>query len=391
MGMKDVQPADIEDLFAHAGWLRRFAFALVRDEDEANDLAQQAMLAAWRRPPKPASRAWFARVTRNLALNRFRGARRRESREQAADAIQPGRVATPEELIGEAQIHRQVAEVVAGLPEPLRQTIVLRFYEGQSCADIARGLGVPEGTVRWRLKQGLDRARRELDVRHGDKRSVWVAALAPLVPRPWPGKHVPGQRPTREPRGLSAGTCLAIATLGASVVSLVVFGAGVHSWGAGTSGVVETIAPTPMEADLPASSPSPVRLNLASQPVLATQQGAEPSPGPGRADAQSLAEELLEAIERNDYDSFVAKGSAYFRAALPTRGFASLSAALGGRLARGRHVSLLGSVRRTQIIDWLLKIEFADGNDDGLVTLTMDGWQVAGFLIDTPTTPPEEK
>ena len=104
-----------------------------------------------------------------------------------------------------------------------------------------------------------------------------------------------------------------------------------------------------------------------------------------------MAEDLLQAITDNDYDAFVARGSAAFRAALPTRGFASLSTKLGRRLAQGRRVSTLGSVRRTTTMDWMFKIEFDDGDDDALMTLALDGWQVAGFLVDAPTTSPSEK
>jgi hypothetical protein len=59
-------------------------------------------------------------------------------------------------------------------------------------------------------------------------------------------------------------------------------------------------------------------LNLAD--TLAPQAGAVAAlpPGPGRVDAQSLAEELLGAVQGNDYDAFVAKGSASFRAAVAT-------------------------------------------------------------------------
>lgn len=53
-------------------------------------------------------------------------------------------------------------------------------------------------------------------------------------------------------------------------------------------------------------------------------------------------------------------------------------------------MSLFGNVRRAQTMDWLFKIEFADGGDDALVTLAMEGWQVAGFLVDVPPKPTEK-
>src|SRR5262249_23526210 len=71
------------------------------------------------------------------------------------------------------------------LEEPFRETVLLRYYEDMSCADIARMKGMPAGTVRWRLKTGLDRVRAALDAELGDRRR-WQRALAPLLLRARP-------------------------------------------------------------------------------------------------------------------------------------------------------------------------------------------------------------
>jgi RNA polymerase sigma factor (sigma-70 family) len=386
MGMRADHAADIEGLLAHAGWLRRFALALVRDVDEAEDLAQETMVSAWQHPTEQAGRGWLSRVARNLAVDHFRAEQRRALREETAASMRADRVTTSEELIGDAEIHKQVAEVVAGLSEPFRQTIVLRYYEGQSSATIARGLGVPEGTIRWRLKEGLDRVRRELDVRHANQRSAWVAALAPLLPRPWSNTAQP-HRPPRASHGLSATAYFAIAAIGASMLSLAILGVALRPHRMRMSLRPGQDAPSATEATLPARGAVPI-FNEASQVVA--EKNTQLPPGPAQPDAQSLAEELLQAIHGNDYDAFVAKGSPFFRAALGTSRFTWLSEKLGRRLAQGRHVSTFGSLRREQHMDWLFKIEFTNGDDDALVTLAMDGWQVAGFHIDDPTTHPAE-
>ena len=51
------------------------------------------------------------------------------------------------------------------LHEPLRSTLLLRFFEGMSAADIARVQGIPAATVRSRLKDALDRIRAGLECR----------------------------------------------------------------------------------------------------------------------------------------------------------------------------------------------------------------------------------
>jgi RNA polymerase sigma-70 factor (ECF subfamily) len=134
--------APMETLLLQAGWLRRFALALVKDQDLAEDIVQETLVTAWQRPAENAGRPWLAAVARNIAFNRWRGTARRRRRELDAVALDTGKVASPEELVGDAQIHRAVAEVVAGLDEPFRRTLVLRFFDGVSSADIARRLQI---------------------------------------------------------------------------------------------------------------------------------------------------------------------------------------------------------------------------------------------------------
>lgn len=53
--------------------------------------------------------------------------------------------------------------LVADLTEPYRSTILLRYSEGMEPTEIARKLGLPPGTVRWRLKRAMDRLRAEIE------------------------------------------------------------------------------------------------------------------------------------------------------------------------------------------------------------------------------------
>ena len=61
--------------------------------------------------------------------------------------------------------------------------VYLRFYEDLPPTEIARRLGEPAGTVRWRLKSALDEMRVQLDARHGGDRDRWRALLLPLASR----------------------------------------------------------------------------------------------------------------------------------------------------------------------------------------------------------------
>jgi membrane-bound lytic murein transglycosylase D len=177
---------DIETLLLNEGWVTRLARALVRDDDDAADLAQEARIAFWRRPPRePASaRSWLGTVVRNLGRNQARERRARDAAHERASSTSeptPSAEATAERF----ELHRELAELVAALDEPFRQMVVMRYYEGLSAAEIARRLDVPAGTVRWRIKTALDRLRGELDQKHGRECARWQALLTPLVqPRP---------------------------------------------------------------------------------------------------------------------------------------------------------------------------------------------------------------
>jgi RNA polymerase sigma-70 factor, ECF subfamily len=184
-----------DELVRQAGWLRRLAAGLVRDPDVADDLVQESLIAGWQHPPAEApgrgARGWLATVARNRMRNWMRAEARRGALEREVSAEAPAVDDGPVALMGQVEIHRLVAEVVDGLAEPYRETLILHYYDGVSSAEVARRLDLPAGTVRWRLKEALDRVRRELDRRCDGDRRVWVRALAPLLGPPPPAPPSP--------------------------------------------------------------------------------------------------------------------------------------------------------------------------------------------------------
>jgi hypothetical protein len=81
------------------------------------------------------------------------------------------------------------------LDAPFRRAILLRYLEGRPAPEIARMLGVPEGTVRWRIKEALDRLRADLDARIEGGRKAWLALI------PWEV----AARPVAPPAAASSG------------------------------------------------------------------------------------------------------------------------------------------------------------------------------------------
>jgi RNA polymerase sigma-70 factor (ECF subfamily) len=161
-------------------WLRRLAGALVREPHAADDLAQDAWLAASssagaiERP-----RAWLGTVLRRLAARRVRAERRRARRER--EAARNESLPDSSALLERAEIAEKVARAVRSLEEPFRTTVLAHYLDDVSIAELARREGRPADTVRWRLRQGLERLRERLLRDGGGDWSHWSVALLSLA------------------------------------------------------------------------------------------------------------------------------------------------------------------------------------------------------------------
>ena len=175
---------DQEVLLSEVGWVRSLARSLVADAHLADDLAQDACLAALEASPRTDRpiRGWLATVVRNL----LRQARRREARRRAREerAARPEALDPAADLVERAALQREVVDAVLALEEPYRTAILFRFLEGLPPRRIAERTGVPVATVKSRLARGLARLRLRLDLaREGDRRA-WLVALLPFAEPP---------------------------------------------------------------------------------------------------------------------------------------------------------------------------------------------------------------
>jgi len=171
---------DVAEILGEAEWLTRLARSLTGSAADADDVVQDTFATALRSPPDPDRpvRPWLRRVATNIVRMRHRGRLRRDAREAVIEQItEPMR--TPEQLLERARIERTLTDLVLALEEPYRTTILLRYREGLAAETIAQQQGVPAGTVRWRLKTGVDRLRDRLDERESPK--TWRAAFAPFL------------------------------------------------------------------------------------------------------------------------------------------------------------------------------------------------------------------
>lgn len=133
----------------------RVALAVLRNTAEAEDVAQEAMLRAYRNfhrlRERESFRAWLVRTAWRLALDRIRAAGRRERREQAAIDEHFSSEAKAENVAASRETDRHVAAAIDELPEKLRIVMVLAAIEGYNTREVASLLALPEGTVKSRL------------------------------------------------------------------------------------------------------------------------------------------------------------------------------------------------------------------------------------------------
>jgi RNA polymerase sigma-70 factor (ECF subfamily) len=143
--------------------------AIVADETEARDVAQEAFITAWRQLAdlRDADRfeAWLTRIVVNKARMALRSRRRRRVREIPAaempELVGEGRTtATPDGDAG------RLAGALDALDPDRRAILALHHLEGWSVAEIAANLEIPVGTAKSRLfaaRQALERALAEAD------------------------------------------------------------------------------------------------------------------------------------------------------------------------------------------------------------------------------------
>jgi RNA polymerase sigma-70 factor (ECF subfamily) len=152
------QPADLEDEFAQrladSGSLAfRVAYSVLRQREDAEDVAQDALARAYRDLGKLRDRdrfrSWLVRICWRLALRHRRAAKRRERREQAAVDVAPPQ--SVEEMAQKNEFRQRLWCAIDSLPQKLRVVVVLAAMEGHGVGEVAGLLDLPPGTVKSRL------------------------------------------------------------------------------------------------------------------------------------------------------------------------------------------------------------------------------------------------
>jgi RNA polymerase sigma-70 factor, ECF subfamily len=155
-----IKRREFEDRLAECGPLAyRVARGVLRNDADAEDVAQEALLRAYGRFDRLRDplkfRGWLVRIVFRLALDRARSAKRRELRE--TEWAQPARRPAPpnaEELAASSEFQAHFDRAIEALPEKLRLVLLLAAMEGHTLEEVAAMMGLPIGTVKSRLFAG---------------------------------------------------------------------------------------------------------------------------------------------------------------------------------------------------------------------------------------------
>jgi RNA polymerase sigma-70 factor (ECF subfamily) len=152
-------------------WLLNVARAMLRDEDEAEEVVTEAFRKVWQDLPSArgehtALMPYLMRITRHRAIDRLRARRRRQRLVSAAAAATETRVVPPSEPDEAGRpgfpVHAQVHAALKDLPSDQQAVVQLAYFQGLSQSEVADALGIPLGTVKSRLNRAFGRLRESL-------------------------------------------------------------------------------------------------------------------------------------------------------------------------------------------------------------------------------------
>jgi RNA polymerase sigma-70 factor (ECF subfamily) len=171
LGMaRDGDAQAFEEIYdRHATAAFSLAMRICRDPGVAEDVVQDAFLSLWRgRDRYDASRgqlrSWLMGIVHNAAIDRLRRSGVQERRRASAEGIED-RLEAPDRTDEEVAQREEAMEVrgaLGSLPDEQRQVIELAYFDGLTHTQIASRLEQPVGTIKGRMRLGLQKLRAQL-------------------------------------------------------------------------------------------------------------------------------------------------------------------------------------------------------------------------------------
>ena len=154
----------------HAPAVHGLALRVLSNAALAEDVVQDVFVRLWERPERFDAgrgplRAFLLSMAHSRAVERVRSEESLRNRHAKLER-QPRRVADdPARVVETREAGDAVRAALAALPEIQRRPIEMAYYEGLSYREVAQSLGEPEGTVKYRIRMGMQQLRAALRAR----------------------------------------------------------------------------------------------------------------------------------------------------------------------------------------------------------------------------------
>ena len=156
--------SDLETLYdVHHRQAIGLAYRILNDLGDAEEIVQEVFLSAWRSahtydPSRGSTHTWILSMVRNRSIDVLRARRRRPVQPLAEDVDLPDPADVPTQAA--SNVDAQTArDALDALPPEQKQAIELAYFGGLSHTEIAIQLAAPIGTIKGRIRLGLDRLR----------------------------------------------------------------------------------------------------------------------------------------------------------------------------------------------------------------------------------------
>lgn len=152
-----------------AAMVHGIVLRVVRNPSIAEEITQEVFVEIWRLAPRydptrGSARSWAATIAHRRAVDRVRSEASRRRREETDGRNELAAFDSVSEMVGDDLERERVAKAMDSLSDTQREAVGLAYYGGHTYREVAALLGVPEGTVKTRIRDGLIRLRDTLGV-----------------------------------------------------------------------------------------------------------------------------------------------------------------------------------------------------------------------------------